>query len=54
MLGPADGMPRPCVVNLDTILTVPKARIQRFITELNSSKLRAVDDAIHYALDLSW
>jgi mRNA-degrading endonuclease toxin of MazEF toxin-antitoxin module len=26
-LGPEDGMPRECVVSLDDILTLPKARL---------------------------
>ncbi len=51
-LGPEDGLPRQCVVNLDNINTIAKDLIQQFITELGQEKLRAVDEAIHFALGL--
>jgi len=47
-----DGMPETCVVNLDTITTVSKARLGRQITTLSEDKMRAVDAAIKYALGL--
>ena len=51
-LGPEDGMPRPCVVNLDNISTVDKDLMQEHITTLSHEKLQAVEAAIHFALDL--
>lgn len=48
-----DGMPRSCVVNLDTIETIRKARLRDQITTLEAEKLQAVDAALRYALDLS-
>jgi mRNA interferase MazF len=51
-LGPEDGMPRQCVVNLDGILTVPKARLSERITTLSPEKMNAIARAIVYALDL--
>jgi mRNA interferase MazF len=51
-LGAEDGMPEICVVNLDTITTVSKARLGRQITTLPEDKMRAVDAAIKYALAL--
>lgn len=51
-LGPPDGLDRPCVVNLDTITTVPKGALTRRIAELNPGKLRAVQAAIGFALAL--
>jgi mRNA interferase MazF len=51
-LGPNDGMPLVCAVNLDSMTTVPRARLQRQITSLSADKLRAVDAAIHFALGL--
>jgi mRNA-degrading endonuclease toxin of MazEF toxin-antitoxin module len=45
-------MPETCVVNLDTITTVSKARLGRQITTLSEDKMRAVDAAIKYALGL--
>ena len=47
-----DGMPETCVVNLDTITTVSKARLDRQITALSEEKMSAVDTAIKYALGL--
>jgi len=51
-LGPEDGMPRQCVVNLDDILTIPKARLAQRITTLSPEKMAAVARAVVYALDL--
>jgi len=51
-LGPEDGMPRRCVVNLDDILTIPKARLAERITTLSPEKMAAVARAVVYALDL--
>ena len=51
-LGPRDGMPRACVANLDNISTVDKDLLQERITSLSREKLRAVETAIHFALDL--
>lgn len=47
-----DGMPETCVVNMDTITTVSKARLGRLIATLSESKMRTVDKAIKYALGL--
>jgi mRNA interferase MazF len=52
-LGTEDGLPKRCVVNLDTITTVPKQRLDRRITTLAPLKLAAVDRAIRFALGLS-
>ncbi len=51
-LGPEDGLPRTSVANLDVIITESKRRLQERITSLGREKLRAVDDAIHFALGL--
>jgi mRNA interferase MazF len=51
-LGPEDGLPRPCVVNLDTIITIAKASLQTRIASLSPEKLRAVYTAIRFALGL--
>ena len=47
-----DGMPARCVVNLDDITTLPKVLIKQRITALSAEKLRHVDQAIRFALDL--
>jgi mRNA interferase MazF len=51
--GPADGLPRPCAVNLDTIITIPKAGLQEYIASLQHAKLAEVDAALRFALGLS-
>ncbi|MGH2544790.1 MAG: type II toxin-antitoxin system PemK/MazF family toxin [Ardenticatenaceae bacterium] len=51
-LSPADGMPVPCVVNTDDIVTIPKALIQERITFLSRDKMQEVARAIVFALDL--
>ncbi len=51
-LGQRDGMPVPCVVNADDIITIPKALIAERITGLTEGKMRQVSVAIMFALDL--
>lgn len=52
-LGPPDGLPRPCVVNLDTITTIPKRSLAARLVRLRPEKLAAVDAAIRFALVLT-
>lgn len=47
-----DGMPAECVVNLDDILTIPKARLTERIVSLSPDKVTAVARAIIFALEL--
>ena len=47
-----DGMPQNCVVNLDDILTIPKARLVERITTLSAEKIALVAKAIAFSLDL--
>jgi len=51
-LGDEDGVPRPCVVNLDTIATIAKASLRERLTALSGEKLKAVDEALHFSLGL--
>ncbi len=51
-LGLEDGLPKPCVINLDIITTVAKASLIDRLTILGSEKKRAVDAALHFALGL--
>ena len=48
----SDGMPARCVVNLDDITTQPKVLVKQRITALSPEKIRQIDDAIRFALDL--
>ena len=51
-LGPEDGLPAKCVVNLDVINTVPKKLLASQITILSEKKLIAVEAALKFALAL--
>ena len=51
-LGPADGVPRDCVVNLDTIHTIAIGAIQTQIASIETDRMDAVNRAIRFALDL--
>ncbi|EQD71919.1 PemK-like protein [mine drainage metagenome] len=48
----ADGMPRPCVVNLDNIATVPRGMLRSRITRLGPLRMAQVNRATHLALGL--
>jgi mRNA interferase MazF len=52
-LGPQDGMPSRCVVNLDSITTIPKALVTERIITLSEERLRELDVAVRFALDLA-
>ncbi|MGE3063930.1 MAG: type II toxin-antitoxin system PemK/MazF family toxin [bacterium] len=49
-LGKEDGMPKKCVVNLDTIITVRKEILREKITVLSCEKMGEVETAIRFAL----
>jgi len=51
-LGSEDGLPRACVANLDSIVTVARASLRERVASLSPEKLRAIDAAIHFALGL--
>lgn len=52
VLNTEDGMPAKSVVNLDNIITIPKALLTERITELSSNKMAQVNSAILFALDI--
>lgn len=47
-----EGMPKDCVINLDSIGTVEKATLGQRICLLSSEKMDQVHQAIKFALDL--
>jgi len=51
-LDQGDGLPVSCVANLDDLTTVPKSCIRRRIATLSADKMRRVEHAIRFALDL--
>ena len=52
-LGEDDGVLKPCVVNCDGLLTVPKSFLDTRLTALEPDKMREVERAVKYALDLT-
>ena len=48
-----EGLPRDSAVNLDHIQTVPKARIDGFITELSGERMAEIERALAFALGFS-
>ena len=50
-LGPEDGVPKRCVANLDTIITIRKELLKERIVLLSSEKMQEINSAIRFALD---
>jgi len=51
-LGPGEGLPKACVVNLDTLTTIPRRTLTQAIGPLPTAKLAAVERALMFALGL--
>lgn len=47
-----DGLPKGCVANLDTIITIRKDLLRERICLLNSNKIEQINRAIKFALAL--
>ena len=52
VLGRRQGLPVPCVANLDNILTVPRHRLKRLMGACDASKIEELNQAIKAALDV--
>ena len=52
LLKKEDGLPKECVVNLDVINTIRKEWLTEFVATLRDEKLKAVENALKFALDL--
>jgi len=52
-LGPAEGLPKACVANLDTVTTIPRRALTQLIGPLPLEKLIRVERALIFALGLS-
>jgi mRNA interferase MazF len=50
-LGPDDGMPEPCAVNLDHVQTVARCRLGALVTTLSAQRMAEVREALLFALD---
>lgn len=53
VLGPEDGLPKRCAVNVDTLVTIRKELLTERITLLGSDKIEKINQAIQFALSLS-
>ena len=51
-LGTRDGMPRPCVINTDNLMTIQKAKLESRIVSLSSVKSDELDAALRFSLGL--
>ena len=51
-LGIDDGMQQECVINLDTIFTMPKDCLKTRLVILSAKKLKEVEAAVRFALGL--
>ncbi len=49
-LGSEEGMPKPCVANLDNVRTISKVHLAERISKLPAQKVAAVKRALGYAL----
>lgn len=49
-LGPAEGLPKKCVVNCDSLRTVPRQNLVERISQLHPRRIREVKRAVGYAL----
>ena len=52
VIGPADGMPQACVVNLDSIATIRRGLLGPRITTLGRARMEEVERALHLALGM--
>jgi mRNA interferase MazF len=52
-LSVAEGLPRPCVVNLDTLTTIPKRSLTQLVISLPAEKRAKIDAALKFALGLT-
>lgn len=50
VLTPDDGVPQVCVVNLDHVQTVAKAKVGPFIAALSDAQMDRVKSALLFAL----
>jgi len=49
-VGRAEGLPKACVVNCDSIVTLPKMDLIERAGSLSAAKIRELDDALRFVL----
>jgi mRNA interferase MazF len=52
VLGRRQGLPVPCVANLDNVLTVPRHRLKRLMGACDAEKIAELNQAIKAAFDV--
>jgi mRNA interferase MazF len=52
-VGPEDGIPSPSAIRCDFLTLMFKTKLTGFVGRLSAQKLRELDQALRYALDLS-
>ena len=53
-MGTENGLPKPCIANLNTITTIAKRSLHQRLVGLSSEKLKEVEMALHFALGLKY
>ncbi len=48
----ADGLPKSCVVNCDSLQTIPKNTLRERVALLSDAKRQALNNALRYAIGL--
>ena len=51
-LGPEDGLPKKCAVNLDTVVTIRKELLSGRISILQNDKIEQINGALKFALSI--
>ena len=51
-LGPEDGLPKKCAVNLDTVVTIRKELLSGRISILQNDKIEQINGALKFALSV--
>jgi mRNA-degrading endonuclease toxin of MazEF toxin-antitoxin module len=51
-LGKRDGLPKKCVANADSLVTIPKTWLESRMAQLLPERLAALDVALRFSLGL--
>jgi mRNA interferase MazF len=52
VLGADDGLPRECTIRCDFLTLMFKSKLTHFVATLSADKLKELNRALHYALEL--
>ena len=51
-LGAREGLPAKCAANADNLVTIPKTWLSSMVSQLSSTKLATLDEALRFALGI--